>query len=136
MHIDYYFDDTIPNLLIITFHKDWTWAEYMEDNTASLSYPPNMAIPAGERVDSIVDFTRAPTLPNDGVGVLRIAEMEKIAKDSPYDIPRNGGTTVYIGNPSFITALLRTFGLDVKHDMMKKFVAPTIEQAREHRAQK
>lgn len=131
MHIDYRFDDTIPNLLIVTFHKGWTWTEYREDTLASLVYPPNLAIPAGQRVDSIVDFSQSTALPTDGVGVLSVLEMERISKESKYDIPRDGGTTIYVGNPSLISALLRTIGLNVPRDFMKKNNAPTVEKARQ-----
>ncbi|HRF98579.1 MAG TPA: hypothetical protein PLZ51_25400, partial [Aggregatilineales bacterium] len=63
---------------------------------------------------------------------------EAITKISPYDVPRNGGFSMYVGNPVFVSALLRTFGIKYTSDFAHKTIVTTIEKAREairdHRA--
>jgi hypothetical protein len=131
MTINFTFDDELAHVLIITVREGWTWADFHASNDAILNYPTNIAIPTGARVDHIVDFRTAFSLPSDGVAVINVKKGEEVAKTSLYDIPRNGGISMYVGNPAFVSALLRTFGLNVTPAIIRQRVMSNIEKARE-----
>jgi hypothetical protein len=138
MKIEFKFDDELEHVLIVTVKNGWLWSDFHAANDAILNYPPNIAIPEGVRVDYIVDFRDAPNLPPDGIGLVNVKKGEAITKFSPYDVPRNGGFSMYVGNPVFVSALLRTFGIKFTSDFTRKTIVTTIEKAREsireHRA--
>ena len=131
MNISFCFDDQLDHLFIATFKDGWTWEDYHIGTDAFLNYPPNLAIPAGVRVDQIVDWRDVRNMPRDGVGSIHIARERDKVLNSPYDIPRNGGMTVYIGNPIFVPAMLKTFGLPINPRTIRTRVMPTIEAGRE-----
>jgi hypothetical protein len=138
MSIEFAFDDELDHVLIGTFKSGWTWADYHATNDAMLNYPPNIAIPDGIRVDQITDWRGAMVLPTDGVGIINVKKGHEITGQSDKDIPRNGGIIIHVGNPIFIVAMLRTFGLTITPEFTRQRVVSNIEKARDairlHRA--
>lgn len=137
MNIEFRFDDQLEHVFIATFKTGWTWEQYHIATDMYLSYPPNVAIPHGVRVDQIVDLREMTSMPQDGVGKIHIAKEAEKTENSPYDIPRHGGITIYLGNPVFISALLKTFGLPVNTRLLKGRIMPNLmlgrEAIRQHR---
>ncbi|MDX2077848.1 MAG: hypothetical protein SFZ02_15580 [bacterium] len=131
MKIQFAFDDELEHVLVSVLHNGWTWADYHAGNDAMLQYPPNLAIPDGIRVDQITDWRNTGTLPSDGLGLINIRKGHYITGLSDKDIPRNGGITVHIGNPVFVSALLNAFGIKLTSDQIRQRIVPTLERARE-----
>jgi len=129
--IEFSFDDELPQVFVVIFKNGWRWADYHTGNQAFLIYPPNVAIPEGVRVDQIVDWRNTATLPPDGIGAINVKIGRSKTVNSPYDIPRNGGITVYLGNMSFIGAMLRTFGVPLDRQTAREHIVSNIEMARQ-----
>jgi hypothetical protein len=129
--IEFSFDDELPQVFVAVFQNGWTWADYHAGNSAFLIYPPNVAIPEGVRVDQIVDWRHTATLPPDGIGAINVKIGRSKTVNSPYDIPRNGGITVYIGNAVFVSAMLRTFGIPLDRQTARERVVSNMDIARQ-----
>ncbi len=132
MTIEFYFDDQLENTLIAIFKQGWTWQDYLSTTDILLTYPPNLALPHGTRVDLIMDFRLTTHLPTDGVGTVNVIKArDKKLQHTCGQIPREGGIIINVGNPIFISAMLRTFGVEMPPKLAKERIAPSLEKARE-----
>lgn len=140
MNIEFYFDDQLDHTLIATFKQGWTWHDYLTTTDILLTYPPNLAIPDGIRVDLIMDFRLTTHLPQDGVGTINVIKARnKKMQQTGGHIPRHDGIIINVGNPIFISAMLRTFGVEVSPKLAKERIASSVDKARDairhHRAE-
>ena len=118
MPITIRWDDELSRTILVKFPMRWTWEDYQLAIDEGISKFSNIE----GRIDQLIDMTDTMMLP-------RGAASTHLSRGHQIDIPRDGGITVYAGNPNFIRQMLKMFMMNVSETSPN--LVQTVEEARQ-----